>query len=522
MAYKSRFLYLDDTGDFREGMAGGVFITDVSAVHDENVVKVTRTPDIPVVDSVESDTTELVVTVEWDGSAYTWRGDVTVNGSAVSNITEIGVTRRFTGTVNVTLPVGTDELTAIHSDGAVHKVPVTMQEAGPVITDVKFVGGYPSGQTEVKAGDVVTLEVTFDGSGSVPTHVEVMQEGALVHDLVPVVPVGNKATINVTIAPTSNAPQDLTGTVRARNAFGTFGAKKVTSNTIKCNDQAPAITVSSISYPASQGAIKDSESATVNITTSNADSLETETPTGQLTEDSHDFGSVVVHRTGGDYNISTPNLIIKCTKTSNGATVTLPVVVNIAHVDPEIVVTEPVTRFQSSPSGEDYTITMTSNQQLSEIPTLTCPEGDLSVLGGTVPGTVFTATLNVKDSHQKGTYNWGAVHAKNLAGKVVTTLTDDTSYTLGGFTERDIHFAPQSKEAPLGVYVSDVNKLVAVDKDLIAMEYKNNLDNAVRGFSITDPSNVHNPQGNILFWNDEEQVQNNTTGLSFIRIREDV
>ena len=148
--------------------------------------------------------------------------------------------------------------------------------------------------------------------------------------------------------------------------------------------------------------------------------------------------------------------------------------------------------------------------------------GTLGSFSGSTPGSTFTASLAVHDNDTKGTYQWQSLSAQNLAGKITNIITGNDEYILGGFVERDMYFDPQANEKVMGVYVSDVNKLVAVDKDLIAMTFYGDLNDHVRGYSITGPSGVINNNGNILYWNDVMEVENNTTGLSFIRIREDI
>jgi len=148
--------------------------------------------------------------------------------------------------------------------------------------------------------------------------------------------------------------------------------------------------------------------------------------------------------------------------------------------------------------------------------------GTLGSFSGGVPGTSFTASLTVHDNDTKGIYTWQSLSAQNLAGKISNIITGNDEYTLGGFVERDMYFDPQANEVVMGTYVSDTAKVVGLDKDLIAMTFYGDLADHVRGYSFTSPSGVINDDGNILYWNDVSEVQNNTTGLSFIRIREDV
>jgi hypothetical protein len=539
MAYKSRFLYVDDNGDYTEGMDGGVFITNIQP-SGTGVVDITWKSGVigkQIVESVDTDTELLVVTVEWDGIAYDWNGEVSVNGQVITNGQAISSdSRRFYGSVNIDLN-GSDSIIALQDTGTGTKVPVTLQGVGPSITQAIFINGYPGSQTEVKANDTFDVEITFDGSGSEPVSVQVDNYGAAKSGNYPITwDANHKATITITIDSTSNSVQDLAARLSAKNSFGTYGSKVQTddggsvdgTNTVKCNDLHPSITFGSITYSSGLDALKNSETADVSVTTSNLDSISYTSPNSELSisNPSTIENTKTVTRVAGDYNVTTANLQAHAIRTNNDAHTTVTTVVYIANILPTVVVTENSSRFQKDPNGKNYTVTLSSNQRLRTLPTLTAPEGTLSSITGSIPGSNFTATITVYDTNTNGLYTWQSLTAENLAGLTQTTIdtngSNDDTYIIGGFTERDIYFDPQAAEASLGTHVSDTSKLVAVDKDLIAMTFYGDLDDHSRGYSITEPSNTINPTGNILYWNDVMERENNTTGLSFIRIREDV
>jgi hypothetical protein len=239
-----------------------------------------------------------------------------------------------------------------------------------------------------------------------------------------------------------------------------------------------------------------------------------------------DESTKTVTRQSGDYNVSTPNIAATAIRNANDAHTTASTVVYIANVAPVITVTENSARFQHDPNGKDYTVTIHSNQLLRAIPSITAPEGALGSFSGTVPGDTFNATITIDDDDTNGTYTWSNLTSENLAGITQTTIdtsgSNDDTYVIGGFTERDIYFDPQAIKMPLGTYVSDVTKLHAVDKDLIQMTFYADLNDHERGFSIVDSNGDYDPTGNYLYWNDVAERESNTTGDSFIRIREDV
>ena len=544
MARRAKFLYLNDEGDYEQGMSAGVFITDVQPQNPSDVINITWIADAihTVVGSIETDTEQITVSVEWDGTAYHFNGEVHVNGHLVTNVSQIANTRRFEGTVSFDL-LGATEIIAEHSDGAYSKADVTLLGGGPEILDVKFVNGYPNTQTEVKENDTFEIEVHFDPAGSEPSHLEVNDFGACVYGLIDLSGTEldwgtvHKSTITGTIKSTSTTAQALPAQVRARNAFGTFGDTLNTNHTggtvdeydlVFCNDRTPAISFGNALYASGLDALKDAEIANVEFTWAYLDSIIFTSPNNELliTNTTVAESLKTVQRISGGYNVTQTNLRAVATRNANATQTTANKVVYIAHAYPSISISEPTTRLISGgndgTSMQNHTITLASNQRLRSIPTLNAPEGNLSSFGGTVPGTTFFATLGVHDNDDRGVFPWQSLSAENLAGQIQTVINGDDTYEIGGFVSRDIYFSPQANEAVLGTNVSDPIKTVCLDKDLQLMEYRaSDLSDYRRGYSFTDPSNVFNAQGNILFWCDVQDVENNTTGLSSIRIRED-
>lgn len=544
--HKSRFLFFNDDGDFQEGMSAGIFITDVQPQDGADVVTVTNVPNVignSIVQSVECDTELVEVYVEWDGTAYHYNGDVTINGIAIpiENVSEIDNTRRFRASIDIDLD-GATEIIALHEDGAYSKVDVTLQGAGPEITDVNFINGYPGTQTEVKQGDTFDLEIHFNPSGAIPSHVEVSNFGALSSGTFDLSGTEldwgtiHKATITCTIDSTSNTVQALSALVQGRNSFGTFG-DSVNSNDgggsingtdlINCNDVTPNISFGDIIYASGFDALKNSETADIEFNYSECDSIAFSSPNSQLSiaDDAVLEATKTVTRIAGDYNVSTNNLRAIGHRVANDTNTTINDVVFIANIQATITVAEQSSRLVSGgndgTTAQDHTITIGSSQRLSELPTLSAPEGSLGAFSGSLNGTSFTATISIHDDDINGVYTWTSLNAINLAGLVTNVISGNDTYEIGGFVERDIFFSAQSIEENLGVSISDPSKVVAVDKDLIAMTYYADLADHSRGYSFTEPSMVQNPNGNILFWNDVIDRENNTTGLSFIRLRED-
>jgi hypothetical protein len=74
---------------------------------------------------------------------------------------------------------------------------------------------------------------------------------------------------------------------------------------------------------------------------------------------------------------------------------------------------------------------------------------------------VWTRTLQVADTDEKGTFTWEALSATNLAGIVTGSITGDAQYTLGGFVARSLTFAAFATQTAMNVEVADFSKLQA-------------------------------------------------------------
>ena len=167
----------------------------------------------------------------------------------------------------------------------------------------------------------------------------------------------------------------------------------------------------------------------------------------------------IVTRIAGTYNVTNDNLQISANRSANDATTAVSAIIQIADADPVIAVTEPAARLISSPAGTDHEITISSDQIVGSVSL--APAASTGTFQGSWVtgdgGETWTRDLRVVDTDIKGVHNWGALSVTNLAGKVVTTITGDDTYTLGGFSERDIFFAAFANESPLGVNVSNVS-----------------------------------------------------------------
>lgn len=508
---------------------GAVFITDVQPQNPlHNVGQKVFSSDGKVLDSALTNTDLVTVSILAALGHTNYKPMVTVLGQAV-NLTQNEDQSIWEGTVNVDLD-GASTLIAEHEDGAIHEVAITADQGAEIVI-ANFTGGYPNGQTEVKENDRFSVEVNSDTE---MTRVEVLPFGAAkpqVFDFAPT----NTTIIEITVADQGDTPSMHGIKLRAMNTNGSFGEEYNTEDhgsdegihLIRLNSFYPSGIIDAVEYPPNQIALKDNEIAKVDLSGGGYDTILYDSPNGELQIQDPDVFEPFkeVSRISGDYNVSVNNIRISMTKVSNGAVTIAEAIVQIADSDPVITISEPATRLRSGGNNgtqaQNHEISLISDQELLEAPTITAPHGTLlSNMVDSGNKRVWNQTLRVHDDDEKGVFQFGLTEAKNLAGRTVNVLTGDADYELGGFVSRVLTVPAFQNELDLEVQVSDTSKVVARDKDSILLTYKNNLIDELKTYSITGPSQTLNVNGNLLFWADQQAVNNNTTGLATITIEE--
>lgn len=447
-----------------EGAAiGYLFITGVT--NSGNIGSQSYVPNtVPantVLTECTSDTTNVTIGFMAEPASF-YSPTITLSGVECSNLAQYNNDLRlFTGSFDVTLSCAAGEYQdfVVESDtGQSATVRINLAGAGPAITDIVF-GSYPGTQTALKAGDVIGVTVTVENDAT-SAWIEAGGASASLVNLSLGAEDGagagyRYATGTITI---SSVSSDAGVTAQASNALGTDGTE-VTSANLTIDQVYPTITFNSITYPATQGALKGSETADVSVSVTNwtngVDTISYTTPLNQLSVPSTSTYSQVktVTRIAGDYNVSADNYQISATKVSNDATTTDAWNVRIANVAAQLTITEPATRLRSGSTGysnvglttpastAEHTITIGSNQILSAVPTLGDPaagqgswkNGSFSNVSGMVS---FTNVLQVPDSSTRGTHSWGAISGTNLAGIETTAITGSDTYVIGGFMPR--------------------------------------------------------------------------------------
>ncbi len=500
------------------GSQGFVAITDITPTSPgDNVGSKIKTDDNNVLQSCTSSTTSVTVSVLAVTAGTSFKPTVDVNGTQAV-LTRNALTDVWTGTAAITLTGSSPyTVTATHGQGAIDTATVTY-ESSPIINSMTFSGAYPNainGQTEHAAGQKLDLTIT---SPTLFDAVEVIYtNGLTATTAIGITEIDDTLThtLEVTVADQGSygtgAPLILPAKARIRNLNGTwsnvfsssdFGGTNGT-HILALNNTRPVVTAGVITYPASQFALKGTEQATVAATYTNVDSV-LWTSASQLTVNAPTvMGNVVVNRLAGGYNIGTTNLTATAQRVANATTSTTNVVVWIADDNPVITKTLPAARLRSGVDAQNHVITLGSDQRLISI-----DMGAGTILGdaaGTFLGSwatvnnglTNTRTLAVADSDPKGTATFTGLSAVNLAGKVVTTVTTNLNYVLGGFVTRTVTFPLWDGSAirivNIGTNVVDTSKLVVfnISKNSVAL-YRGTVGDEVDKFTITNNNALYN------------------------------
>jgi hypothetical protein len=475
----------EKASDAEGASIGYVFVTDVS--NSGNIGDVSYVPDTVPTNTVwtecTSDTTNVSIGFLAEPAGF-YSPTVSISGIQCTNLSQYGDDRRlFSGSIDVALtcaPGEYQDFVVESSTGQSTSVRVNLAGAGPEIIDISF-GSYPGTQTALKEDDTVAVTVTVENDATScwiesdkasKTYVNLSlgaEDGA---------GAGYRyATGTITISSvSSDSPVDA----QAENALGTRGSVYTSAN-LDIDQVYPTITFNSITYPATQGALKNSETADVDVSVTNwssgTDTITYSNPNSQVSIPSTGTYSQVktVTRIGGDYNVSTNNYAISATRVANGATSSAAYVVRIANVAAALSIAEPASRLRTRSTGFSnvalttpsttaaHTITINSNQILGSVPTLADPaagqgtwaSGSFSNAGGM---TSFTNSLQLPDNSTRGTHTWGAISGTNLAGIETTSITGNDTYTIGGFLQRYYRLVLGQNESEGAVEVTTYSK----------------------------------------------------------------
>lgn len=506
---------------------GGVFFTNIAPTSTGIVGSKAYVPNtVPsnrVITDGTTDTASVRVFLIAEGTGTFYSPTITITTEPVLTGTPMVVSlaedandkRFFSGFVDLTgINSGDYTVMATSSTSAVASIVVHRAGVGPVVSSVT-IGALPGSQTEVKSGDVVQV------SGVVPnaaTYVEVVAGGAA----------GALSSLSLGIADTGGAGfKTFSGSfivgsgagaqsiqARARNSLGTYGTAITSSNTATLNQTYPTIGARTITYPATQSALKAAESATVTSTITNADTV-SYAPSSDLsiTNSSVYAATKTVTRVSGGYVVGTNNYTITATKTSNNAVTVATAQVSIANTAPTgaIAIVGTPARLQSTAAGSDYVIRITPSQTLLSAPALAASAGTWQGSWVNNAG-VWQRTLRIVDADSKGAQTFNTLQATGLAGVVGSTISSGASYTIGGFPSRTITFSAFERYHAIGTAVTDITKVTASYTGASALTRYSDTGNYFQGFTIVDSSGNYSATGSYLFVSDAAFAGSNTAG----------
>lgn len=508
------------------GPVGPVFITDIQPTVSGNVQKTYVSNTVPtnaVISSVLSDTGNIRVYILAEGGTGSYSPTVTINGVAVILTEPANDKREFTGYADIVMPAdGT--VTAVSSTGSTCVANVTLAGAGPTVYAVN-VGAYPGSQTAVKSGDTMTVTGSVDNSA---TYAEIMASGAalsLVSLTLGAADSGGSGKKSITGTFTvSGLSGSQAVSVRARNTLGTYGAT-VQSLPVTLDQTYPTIGTISIAYPATQTALKGTESATVSATVSNYSSISyTSSADLSVASPTAYAASKTVTRNAGTtgYVNGTNNYTITATRAINGAVTIRNAAITIADTAATVAIsidTAPA-RLVSSAAGQSYTVRLTPSQPMSSVTSLNTSIGTWGGSWVASTGNTWINTLIIRDTDPRGTLTFSGLSEKNLAGQVGSTITAGSTATVGGFVTRTVTFSAFSQIAAIGTSVATIAKTTARYTGASVLTLTANTNNMVLGYTITDSAGNYNPTGDHIFITDAAFAGSNTSGTLQVDIGE--
>jgi len=486
------FPYNNTIGQSSSGNSGSglIYISDITPLSGGNVGDKIYLPDSNnhIILSCSSDNPNIRVHIIAFIGKSNLRPTATVNGIAVGNWNYLAYETDnrvlFRGYADITL---TENLiTAVHQDGATATAICTSDEK-PNILELHFINNYPGIQTELKENDHFDIYIKTDLKF---IKVEIDDIDACQHQIENIIE-SSEATFPINIANRGNIAVLRPAKVRVQKASGTWSDWVYTNagggmidkiDLVNCNNLHPSVETilqSSITYPTTQQAIKNSELVDIKSTCSNFDEITYSSPNNELIiPDINIYVEIKndIQRINGDYNITQNNYNIYAHRIANDSSTEKSGIVYIANTEAILTISESQSRLRSGGNdgtiSQNYPITISSNQNLLEAPTLDIGSSGIW-LGSSFIGSNKTWIRNIQihDNDIKGTFTWGAIQGINLAGIITTTNSGDNNYIIGGFVSRTITLQSQHNEVNMNVAAIDYNK-VAMTWEMKALPNK--------------------------------------------------
>lgn len=471
--------------------------------------------------TVDKDTVRIHFLVEGGGSFYS--PTVTVDGvKEADSITEDAYDRRlFHGYADV-LVTETRVVNLTSSTGAKGAVTILRAASGPEINNISF-GPYPNSQTELKAGDTISVQVIVE---NIASQVQILGQGAS-SNLVTLSlggldsgGIGYKAaTGNIPIGSLSGGQKAY---AEASNALGTKGNVFESVDSLILNQTYPSLNVSSVFYPNAQGAVKAGESVIINNTAYNYD-LISYSANGFSVENPTTFEAtkLATEVSSPDYVNSGNNLSITATRVANGAVTNISRLIKVSKVPPtaSIAIVGSPTRLLSSVTGKDYVVRISASQEITSTIALNASIGTWQG-AWTYSGGYWRRTLRILDESGKGNGLFSGLSITNLAGIEGTVITSGSNYVVGGFEVRTVTFPPFSQKVSIGTNVSNTGKVLANITGGSSLTFHADTGNYFDGFSVVDSGGNYDPNGDHLWLSDAAFAGSNVSGTLKCDIQE--
>ena len=489
-----------------------------------------------ILTAFSSDNDDITVTLEIHSRSGSWMPDsVTVSGGGATpvtverqNWTQVGSSRIWTASVNLTDADTSGVLTATMSDGDTATCTYTRLAEPPACSSADWGqngGGFSSGeyptspdtglQTAVKSGDEVYVQVTLDSSA---TRITVASGGA---------GTGSDQHFDDTYAAGTHVIGPVTCgsgtgsqvfTVKANRDGGSYGT----------SDDTPSISMDQASHsytslhnlvfsPADNFALKAGDSCTgdVEITNWSAGNDHISYTSSEVTVT--DSGAYAETKTytflSGLYRDSGTNVTLTSRRKANGKQSSTSYLIKICNASATINMNGAESRLRSRATGGDktYSLTAVSDFELKSYTTTRDagpPADDGPALGawsGSAPDKTWTNTITIQEDDRKNTgaetYSWEGVDAVTGSGISKASISADPTYTVGGFESRDVAMAAYEHYNPIGTQVSNkdnANKLSCEIVGVKELEYVENTTPAEGKFTITDSGGNFDADGTYV------------------------
>lgn len=444
------------------GIGGGyVFCSGVECEGNTGnfVLDPTSIDPFTVIESCYVDNANVTVHFIAEGG-HTFAPVVTVGGVECTNLEVMpNSVRLFTGSVQLTITE--DTLVPVVSDtGRSFQFHIFRAASGPTLSAVSITG-LPSGQTDVKAGDLITVTGT---KSAIESEIRFVGGDACDSSGWISAPAGTTFSVQGTV---SNLTGPQTVTLEARSLFGTVGPQAV-SDAVTLDQGVPTFSgYSVVNTSTGLPAFKGSEVGTFDLTITGATGVTYSNPGNEfnITNPSlYEPTKTITCLNPGTYNESTTNISILAVKATNGTQATYDINIPVADLAPVITVTQPQTRLRSGGNdgtqAQEYVITATSTQNLLSAPSINVGVSGTWLGSFTGSNTTWQATLQVHDNDLKGTGAWTFnTTPTNRAGiPAVATIAGDPQCN-EGFVSRDIVLTVYTYEAAMNVDVVDYNNV---------------------------------------------------------------